>query len=97
GEGWSRRGKKTPAGPDGRGGSAPRAARRVDLDLVALFRAHQRAADGRVGRDAADARDLDREAPAALVLELDPRADGDAAVGGGFVVDDDRPCEAGAH
>ena len=73
----------------------PGAARRLDLDLVALRLAEHRAADRRLGRDAADARDLDRHRLAVLALELDVGADGDdAARRGGRLVD--HLCVAGA-
>src|SRR4051812_24996586 len=47
--------------PDGHDARAPTAARRLHLDLVARRLAQQRPADRRIGRDAADARDLDLE------------------------------------
>src|SRR6478735_3234554 len=45
-----------------------------DVDALADLRAHQRAAERRVGRDAAHARDLDLHLLALLVLDLDDRA-----------------------
>src|SRR4051795_6836922 len=49
----------------------PRAARRGHVDAGAALRAEERAAERRVGRDAADARDLDLQPVAVLVLDLD--------------------------
>jgi hypothetical protein len=48
---------------------------RLDHDLVAGLGAHQRAPDRRIGRDAADARDLDLHGRALLVLDLHLRPD----------------------
>ena len=79
---------RTASAPDGDDPRAPRPARRLDDDLVALGPAEHRPADRRVGRDAADARDLDRHALAVVALELDARADADdAARRGGLLVD----------
>ena len=65
--------------PDGHDPRPPAAARRLDLDLVARRLAQQRPPDRRVGRNAADAGDLDLEPLAVVALELDRRADGDDA------------------
>ena len=73
----------------------PGAARRLDLDLVALRLAEHCLPDRRFGRHAADARDLDRHLLAVLALELDRRADrDDAARGRGRLVDHLRRCGA---
>ena len=58
----------------------PRAARRLDVDRVPHLRTEQSAAERRVGRDAADGRDLDLHHLASLVGELDDRPDADAVV-----------------
>src|SRR3954471_23119322 len=55
----------------------PRAARRGHVDAIADLRAEQRAAERRGRWDAAAARDLDLQPLAALVLDLDLRADAD--------------------
>src|SRR3954453_2543529 len=60
---------------DGKNARAPGAARRFDCHFVTDLSAEQRAADGRVRRDAADARDLDLHALALLVLDVDGGAD----------------------
>src|SRR5206468_1632173 len=74
--------------------SAPRAARSVDVDLIADLAAEQRTADRGIGRHASDARDLHLHALAVLVLDLDARADADRLVGGGNVlVHDHRAVE----
>src|SRR3954453_13839439 len=49
----------------------PRAARRGHLDAVADLRAEERAPERGVGRDAPDARNLDLQPLALLVLDLD--------------------------
>src|SRR5512132_178008 len=82
---------------DGDHAGAPGAARRLDLDLVTGLGAEQRPAHGRVGRDTADARDLDLQAPALLVLELDLRADSDRALGRRVLVDEHGAREAVAQ
>src|SRR5205814_5616030 len=61
--------------PDGHDSRPPAAARSVHLDLVAGRLAQQCPADGRVGGDAADARDLDLEPPAVVPLQLHVRPD----------------------
>src|SRR5690242_16357700 len=76
--------------PDGHDPRPPAAARRFHLDLVAGRLAQQRLTDGRVGRDAADSRDLDLEARAVVLLELDRGADRDDAARRGFLLVDDR-------
>src|SRR5690242_2600866 len=64
------------ANRDDRG--APRAAWSRNVDALADLHTHQRAAERRVRRDAADARDLDLHLLALLVLDLDDRADADS-------------------
>src|SRR3990170_6650780 len=84
--------------PEGEHARRPGTARGLDLDGVADDGAEQRAAERGVGRDAADARDLDLQLVAGLVLDLDERADLDpAARGGRVLVDDDRVVEAAAQ
>src|SRR4051812_21830223 len=57
--------------PDGDDPGFPGAARRLDADLVALLAAENCTPDGRLGRDASDARDLDGHELTVLALELD--------------------------
>src|SRR3954447_7258286 len=76
--------------PDGHDPRPPAAARRLHLDLVAGPLAQQRPAHGRVGRDAADSRDLDLEPLAVVALELDQGADRDDTAGRGLLLVDDR-------
>src|SRR4051812_21975378 len=76
--------------PDGHDAGPPQAARGLHLDLVAGRLAQQRPTHGRVGRDAADARDLDLEPLAVVALELDERADGDDTARRGLLLVDDR-------
>src|SRR3954464_10376394 len=76
--------------PDGHDARPPAAARRVPLDLLARPLAQQRPADGRVGRDASDAGDLDLELLAVVSFELHTRADGDDAARGGLLLVDHR-------
>src|SRR5204863_7511861 len=76
---------------------APRAARRLDDDLVADLAPEQRAPHGRVGRHAADAGDLDLHELALLVLDLDVRPDADRAAHDRRLVDDHRTVEAVAQ
>src|SRR5690242_7783577 len=63
------------ASADGEDARAPCAARRFDRDLVAHLAAHQRLAEWRIRRHAADARDLDLHLLALFVLDLDVRSD----------------------
>src|SRR3954463_13015363 len=72
---------------------APGTAGRLDRDLVAGLVAHERATDRRVGRDTADARDLDLHALSLLVLDLDARADAHGVSRDGGLVDDDSPVQ----
>src|SRR3954447_16967717 len=76
--------------PDGHDPRPPPAARRLHLDLVAGRLAQQRPTHGRVGRDAADASDLDLEPLAVVALQLDQGADGDDTAGRGLLLVDDR-------
>src|SRR3990170_407627 len=69
--------------PEGEHARRPGTARGLDLDRVADDGAEQRAAERGVGRDAADARDLDLQPVAGLVLDLDERADLDLAARAG--------------
>src|SRR5438067_1626796 len=73
---------------DGDDPRPPGAARRLDLDLVTDALAQHGAADGRLGRDAADARDVEAHQLAVVPLQLDVGADGDdAARRGRLLVD----------
>src|SRR4029453_12376973 len=62
---------------DGEDPGAPGAARRLAVDLVAPPPAEEHRAQRRLGRDAADTRDLKVHLLAGLVLELDLGADAD--------------------
>src|SRR5206468_2877304 len=75
----------------------PGAARRVDLDLLARLCSEERATEGRVGRDAADARDLEHHPLALLVFDLDRRADADLPTPERLVLDEHRSVQPVAN
>src|SRR5918999_5823771 len=71
----------------------PGTARRVDLDFFALPRSEERTTEGRIGGRTADARDLERQAIALIVLDLDGRPDADLPTRGCVVLDENRPIQ----
>ena len=73
---------------DGDDARVPGSLWRVDLDLVPGFAPRRARPSGRVRRDAADARDLDRHPLTLLVLDLDRRADADLATCRRLVLDE---------
>jgi len=75
----------------------PGAPRCVDLDDVPRACPKEGAAERGVGRDAANAGDLDGNPLADLVLDVDRRSDPDLATRGQSLVDDDRPVQAVAN
>src|ERR687895_2973156 len=71
----------------------PGTARRVDLDVFAQPRSEERTTEGRIGGRTADARDLERQAIALVVLDLDGRPDADLPTRGCIVLDENRPIQ----
>src|ERR687893_3016069 len=71
----------------------PGTARRVDLDFFAQPRSEERTTERRIGGRTADTRDLERQAIALVVLDLDGRPDADPPARGCIVLDENGPIQ----